>query len=797
MVEGLIHFLDAYNELVQLFQTARDKCKELDIPEFMIRLYSATSNTLGEIVFESGITSNTDFDVVIQHGDGPTQKSKQVAPFVYVAAIIPSFHLRIVELQFRLQQYDVIFKGGRLFQQYVVGERDGYEVGGRIILPMSFTGGSRYMYAHYLDALSISDVCRVFEQKIQSLVTFLKKERIFGNVTVDSASRIRSAEDVYQFISAELPDPRIDSDGYNIVSKMMMHAPCRAANLKAPCMKGDKCGKNFPKKINSKTFFNDNGHVHYQRRDTSISTTRNQFKLDNSYVVPYNRDLLLAFRAHINVEYCGWIPWRILKFEIHHRERAVQILAVYLEDMQRITFRDRDRLRSVVDIPAACEALGLLGDDTEWEIALEEACVSATPEELSHDIPKKVPERVHIPNYHLNADSLQGYTLYEIEVILNNRGKSLQRFGLPPPPEDLLAQLANRLLIEERNYNREELIQQKNDSELLFVYGHGGTGKPFLWKTIISTLRSQGKIVLAVTSSGIASLLLPSGRIAHSRFKLPLELTEEFLCRITKNTQLGKLLAHTDLIIWDEAPMNDRRYFEALDRSLRDIVNTPSSLFGGKLILLGGYFWQTLLVKKEASKMEVIAPCISESALWPSFKVFKLKQNMRLARPDIISLEERSLVNSFASWLLDIGDGKTGLSKLIDFIYDHSTLHTPSATTLQHKSIVCPNTETTDIINSEVLDMVPSESTTYMSQDKATPTGNDGAKTEMPYPIEHLNTLKLPGFPPHHLELKVGAPVTLLRNVNLAGGLCNGTRMIVRQLMTKLIEVQIITGTRV
>ncbi|GJR58287.1 hypothetical protein Tco_1500449 [Tanacetum coccineum] len=32
---------------------------------------------------------------------------------------------------------------------------------------------------------------------------------------------------------------------------------------------------------------------------------------------------------------------------------------------------------------------------------------------------------------------------------------------------------------------------------------------------------------------------------------------------------------------------------------------------------------------------------------------------MRLARPDI-TLEERSLVNLFASWLLDIGDGKTG-----------------------------------------------------------------------------------------------------------------------------------------
>jgi ABC-type branched-subunit amino acid transport system ATPase component len=79
----------------------------------------------------------------------------------------------------------------------------------------------------------------------------------------------------------------------------------------------------------------------------------------------------------------------------------------------------------------------------------------------------------------------------------------------------------------------------ENRQELIFAYGHGGTGKTFLWKTIISSLRSEGKIVLAVASTGITSLLLLAGRTAHSRFKLPLELTEETLCIIKKNS-LGK-----------------------------------------------------------------------------------------------------------------------------------------------------------------------------------------------------------------------------------------------------------------
>ena len=99
----------------------------------------------------------------------------------------------------------------------------------------------------------------------------------------------------------------------------------------------------------------------------------------------------------------------------------------------------------------------------------------------------------------------------------------------------------------------------ENKQQFLFVYGHGGTGKTFLWTTIIYAIRSVGKIVLAVASSGIASLLLPSGRTTRSRFKIPLDLTNDSICHIKKNTQLARLLFETALILWDEAPMNDRK----------------------------------------------------------------------------------------------------------------------------------------------------------------------------------------------------------------------------------------------
>ncbi|GJV30633.1 ATP-dependent DNA helicase PIF1-like protein [Tanacetum coccineum] len=84
-------------------------------------------------------------------------------------------------------------------------------------------------------------------------------------------------------------------------------------------------------------------------------------------------------------------------------------------------------------------------------------------------------------------------------------------------------------------------------------------------------------IVLAVASSGIASLLLPGGRTAHSRFVIPLELMENSTCGIKQNMHLAELMQEVQLIIWDEAPMTQRYAFEALDKTLRYILGYKNS----------------------------------------------------------------------------------------------------------------------------------------------------------------------------------------------------------------------------
>ncbi len=67
------------------------------------------------------------------------------------------------------------------------------------------------------------------------------------------------------------------------------------------------------------------------------------------------------------------------------------------------------------------------------------------------------------------------------------------------------------------------------DGKLFFVYGNGGIGKTFVWSMFLSRLQGQSKIVLAVASLGIASLLLLGNKIAHSRFKILIDLHDESL----------------------------------------------------------------------------------------------------------------------------------------------------------------------------------------------------------------------------------------------------------------------------
>jgi hypothetical protein len=74
------------------------------------------------------------------------------------------------------------------------------------------------------------------------------------------------------------------------------------------------------------------------------------------------------------------------------------------------------------------------------------------------------------------------------------------------------------------------LFSYRKNGNAFFIDGPGGTGKTFLYNNLLAAVRKEGDIALAVASSGIAALLLPGGRTAHSRLKIPFKL--ESTCNI-------------------------------------------------------------------------------------------------------------------------------------------------------------------------------------------------------------------------------------------------------------------------
>ncbi|GBM48538.1 hypothetical protein AVEN_184562-1 [Araneus ventricosus] len=123
-------------------------------------------------------------------------------------------------------------------------------------------------------------------------------------LTLDSESKIRTKDDIYKFVSAELPDPCTDLRLFQIVTKCMVHGPCGTININSPCMRDGQCCKSFPKQFKDDTKENVNGYTIYRRRATEPVQV-GKYSIDNRWVVPYNPWLLKKCNAHINVEVCA------------------------------------------------------------------------------------------------------------------------------------------------------------------------------------------------------------------------------------------------------------------------------------------------------------------------------------------------------------------------------------------------------------------------------------------------------------------------------------------------------------
>jgi len=524
----------------------------------------------------------------------------------------------------------------------------------------------------------------------------------------------------------------------------------------------------------------------------------------------------------------------------------------------------------------ACKSCGLLSDDHEWYDAFDEAAAWATSPQLrslfvtmilfcevgdentlfekvwrhlADDIIYQYRDMIGDPSYQLPDSMARDYLLDELSALFSQSGKNITDFNLPPKTHAAYPILHNRFVEEELSHPLDPLIDmnnptvslnedqknafhkivqrvEQNEPGFFFVAGYGGTGKTYLWNRIVGYLRGKNKIVLTVASSGVAALLLPGGRTAHSRFKIPCEVEDDMICDVSRGTMLSELIELTSLVIWDEALMANRKCFEALDRTFRDIekVKNPEIAnipFGGKVVVLGGDLRQILPVVEDGSKQDVIAATIIASRLWSHVEVLSLKQNMRLLCSPEDPIQQQQ-VAAFNKWILDIGENKiptlakegedegswitipqeflvspaeNRLAAIVKAIYPDFHARYKDPIYLVQRAILAPTNELTHSVNDYMVPLVPGREKEYFSSDTIAKSTAQHEAYDLLYPIEFLNSINGNNFPQHRIVLKQGIPIMLLRNLNQRAGLCNGTRLIVTSIGEWTIEAKIMNGS--
>ncbi|XP_028114888.1 uncharacterized protein LOC114312792 [Camellia sinensis] len=410
---------------------------------------------------------------------------------------------------------------------------------------------------------------------------------------------------------------------------------------------------------------------------------------------------------------------------------------------------------------SACVARGLLEDDEEWIQCLKEAAVMKAGYQL-----RRLFCIILTQCFPLQPHALWNqFSMHICDDLAHKLRKSLIDFPpMPQPTANWSATVGNRLIFEHQQLHNEAqqtdvqiTIDRLNNGQrtaynaitssvfeskgtIFFLNGGAGTGKTFLYNTIALKCRSLSHIVVAVASSGIASLLLVG------------------VCGFSKQSLQAELFRETKLIIWDEVPMQHRHCVKAVDRTLRDICDCEKPFGDLNMRLnhanLGNAIFAKFLTEVGTNPQEIIKI--------PStiHRCQDLKELLSAVYPQ-----------------LDVADTST-----------------PSF--LTERTILSARNDDVSAINIAALNIFSGNTYTYLAADKMAEDDEIDPSITNRYPNEFLNSLDLPGLPAFKVELKVGCPIMLLRNIAPKDGLCNGTRLMVSRCDTRIIEARILTGEK-
>lgn len=423
----------------------------------------------------------------------------------------------------------------------------------------------------------------------------------------------------------------------------------------------------------------------------------------------------------------------------------------------------------------SCRRLGLLEGDNHWEETMEEAVLTAPPGKIRTlfaiiitschpSSPKELWEkfkdsmcddilrlkRLANPDSNIALDdSIFNQCLFKIDNLCKSMcNRSSTEFGLDEPIYEQDNNMSNALNLSELeqyvNTNRPKLNDQQRDAYefimnrlssddggIIFLDAPGGTGKTFLLNLILSSIRLNQQVAIAVASSAIASTFSIGGRTAHAALKIPLDIAskENPTCNISRNSTDGRLLQESKIIVWDKCSMAHRKSLDALNVTLKDLRNT-NYFMGGVLLLLAGDFRQILLVIKNSTPAEELDACLKSSSLWYHVSKISLTLNVRTFLFGDVNAKK------FSDTLLVIGNGVknkphsneitlnsdicqlvSSCQDLVKKVFPNLTENFMSNKWISERAILTPRIECANKINNIIQEKVNGTSRTYLSID--------------------------------------------------------------------------------
>lgn len=459
-----------------------------------------------------------------------------------------------------------------------------------------------------------------------------------------------------------------------------------------------------------------------------------------------------------------------------------------------------------------------LQDDCVYTLAQYGVDRTLSAPDLDNFAPDMISRSVERMGSTMEKCGIQSYNKESVEVLLGSIPGAIisHNVGVQDSQEFVYKHIP--MFNDAQRYIFSAIRDQYNsgDQTLCYLDGPGGTGKTFLINSILHYFNSGNIGFISVASSGVAAQLLLNGTTAHSAFGIPLAVNSQSTCALSGRDASSKKLLSAHWIIWDEISMQHKDTIKCVERSLRHLRKN-SAPFGGINVIFSGDFRQTLPIVLHQDYSAQAYVSIKSSFLWPLLDQYELVENVCLLNTTSVACIATS---NFAAWLLDLGSGKLQVSDkdtvevehvAVNLVQGHITIDLKTINWLYNDlftviasenwnniaqyfgscCLITPLNKTVDEINQYLNEGLGGEFLESLSMDR------HEAEDGEPLGEEYFNSVNLPGFSKHLLVLRRGLPMILIRNLNIANGLCNGTRLIVQDFSERVLMCRLISGSRI